>query len=99
LILVENLPGAMLTLVQILLVLMTVARHGLRNAHGPLVAPDLLIVYNGKLCAFADWYKAANHLVGRVVQQLIEVRLGKLLTSILGDSAPGIDFGPPLRLL
>jgi len=64
LILVENLPGAMLTLVQILLVLMTVARHGLRNAHGPLVAPDLLIVYNGKLCAFADWYKAANHLVG-----------------------------------
>lgn len=79
---------------------MNVARHGLRNAHGPLVAPDLLIiVYNGKLCAFADWYKATNHLVGRVVQQLIDVRLGTLLTSILRHSAPGIYFGLPLRLL
>lgn len=63
----------------------------------------LIIVKNGKLCESAEhWYKAAERLrtvVVGVFQQLIDVRLGKLLPSILRDSAPGIYSGLPLRLL
>lgn len=63
----------------------------------------LIIVNNRKLCEYAEyWYKAADRLrtvVVGVFRQLIDVRLGKLLPSILRDSAPGIYSGLPLRLL